>query len=112
MGQLILKNMEIMILEEWELGREFILAALNQTLQVRSVDEIKEIIKLAFEYVDTNLSLSYILSYLVFAIDFNTENLRLEQLPGESVYTNGVWVFKANKDESSLLFDGLKFNEY
>lgn len=76
---------------------------------MRTIDEIKEIIKLAFEYVDTNLSVSYILSYLVFAIDFNTENLILEQLPGESIYTNGVWVFKENEDEANILFDGLKF---
>ena len=76
---------------------------------MRTIDEIKEIIKLAFEYVDTNLSVSYILSYLVFAIDFNTENLILDQLPGESIYTNGVWVFKENEDEANILFDGLKF---
>ena len=74
-------------------GRNFILAVLEQTLKVGSKEEITEIIKLGFENIDTNLSLKYILSYIIFMMDFNTENIVLEQLPGESVYVNGVWIF-------------------
>lgn len=85
------------------------MAALKQTLEVRSIEEITEIIKLAFDSVDTNISLGYILSYLVFAMEFNTDNLSLEQLPGESVYSNGVWVFKHDEEETRNLFEGLKF---
>ena len=46
--------MEIMILEEWKLGRNFILAVLQQTLNVKSIDEIKEIVKLGFENIGSN----------------------------------------------------------
>lgn len=90
-------------------GRNFILAVLNQTLKVRTKEEITEIIKLCFENIDTNLSLKNILSYLVFMIDFDTENIVLEQLPGESVYVNGVWVFKENEIKAKNLFENLKF---
>ncbi|MBR2290253.1 MAG: LCP family protein [Clostridia bacterium] len=90
-------------------GRNFLLAVLEQTLKVKSVDEITKIVKLCLENVKTNLSTSYLLSYLVFATDFDTENLKLEQLPGESVYTNGVWVFKANDEETKELFENVKF---
>ena len=111
MEQVIQLNMAIMILVEWKLGRNFILAVLEQTLKVRSKDEITEIIKLAFDNIDTNLSLKYILSYLVFAMEFNTQDLILDQLPGESVYINGVWIFKNDEEKSNILFENLKFLE-
>lgn len=85
------------------------LALLNQTLEAKSMDEITEIIEFAFDNISTNMSLPHILSYLVFAIEFNTENLVLEQLPGETVYTNGVWLFKADKEKTNELFENLKF---
>lgn len=96
-------------MEEWELGRNFILAVVKQTLKVKSIEEIAEIIKLGLQNIKTNLSSSYILSYLAYASDFNTDNLRLEQLPGESIYTNGVWVFKADKEKTAKLFGELVF---
>ena len=80
-------------------------------MNVRTKEEITEIIKLAFNNIDTNLSLKYILSYLVFVLDFDTENLILEQLPGESIYTNGVWIFKNDEEKSNMLFENLKFLE-
>ena len=82
---------------------------MQQTLKVKSTDEIKEIIKLAFNNVNTNLSLKYILSYLVFITDFNTKNIVLEQLPGQSIYTNGVWIFKKDDEKTKILFKNLKF---
>ena len=94
-------------MEEWKHGRNFLLAVAEQTLKVRSMEEIKAIIKFGFENVKTNLSMGYILSYLVFATEFDTTNLRLEQLPGKSVYSNGVWIFEANMAETSDLFDSL-----
>ena len=42
-------------------------------------------------------------------MDFDTQNLVLEQLPGESVYSNGVWVFKEDRLKVQELFESLKF---
>ena len=42
-------------------------------------------------------------------MDFKTENIVLEQLPGESVYTNGVWIFKPDNIDTKILFENLKF---
>lgn len=72
---------------------------------MKSVDELTEIIKLGFENVKTNLSLGYILSYLAYATEFDLENLNLVQLPGKSVYSNGVWVFKADFFEMKSLIE-------
>lgn len=66
-----------------------------------------EIIKLGFENVKTNMSLGYILSYLIYATDFNPENLSSEQLPGKSIYSNGVWVFQPDKEQVEELFEKL-----
>lgn len=96
-------------MEEWKLGRKFILALANQMLESKSKQELTEIIKVVFENIDTNISIGYILSYLVFLTDFNTENILLEQLPGESIFSNGVWLFKINEEESQELFEILKF---
>ena len=85
------------------------MAVLQQTLKVRSSEEIKEIIKLGFENIDTNLNLSYILSYLVFITEFDTANLVMEQLPGESIYTNGVWIFKIDQEKTKELIGNVKF---
>lgn len=86
------------------------LVVAKQTLQVKSLEELTEIIKLAFDNIDTNLSLSYILSYLTLAIEFNPDTLVLEQLPGQSVYENGVWLFKHDENKTQTLFESLKFN--
>ena len=96
-------------MEEWKLGRNFILTLVNQIIKSKSKEEMSEIIKVVFENIDTNISVSYILSYLVFVTDFNTENIILEQLPGESMYSNGVWLFKKNEEETKILFEKLKF---
>ena len=99
-----------MIMGEWKHGRSFIKAVIQQTLKVKTIDEITEIIKLGFECVKTNLSLSYVLSYLVYASEFNVDRLVLEQLPGNSIYVNGVWVFKVDFGKTELLFEKLKFD--
>ena len=58
---------------------------------------MKKLVAEAFDSIETNCPLSYILSYLVYAYSFNMEDLILEQIPGESVLTNNVWVFKNDK---------------
>lgn len=80
--------------------REFMMAVISKCLETRSIDEIKDMIGIAFENIKTNLSYSYILSYLVYAYNFNIENLELMQIPGASVYTNEVWVFRINESET------------
>lgn len=82
---------------------------MQQTLNVKSIDEIKEIVKLGFENIDTNLSLSQILSYVVLLTEFDTQNLALEQLPGESVYKNGVWIFDLDEEKTVELIGNVKF---
>ena len=93
--------------------REFMMTVVEQCLQSKSIDEIKKMINVAFENIDTNMSVSYILSYLVYAYNFKIENLELSQLPGASVYSNEVWVFKYQEKEAEKLISDIleEFNE-
>jgi LCP family protein required for cell wall assembly len=92
--------------------REFIMAVISQCLEERTIDEIKEMIGLAFENIKTNIELQKVLSYLVYAYNFNTENLELLQLPGESIYTNNVWLFNYDKDETDKMINTLKSSDF
>ena len=83
------------------------LAVLEQTVKVKTVQEITEIVKVGLENMKTNLSLGYLISYLVLATDFDSANLVLEQLPGESIYMNGVWIFVVDKNQTEDLFERL-----
>lgn len=66
-------------------------------------------IQLCFEHVTTNLDVSYLLSYLILASELNLENLKLEQIPGDSIYTNGVWIFKVDEEKTKALLDNVNF---
>ena len=65
--------------------RNFIMATAKQTLQAKNIFKIKDIIDIIYEYVETNISISNIKSYVPYAINFNVENLKSDVLPGTSV---------------------------
>jgi anionic cell wall polymer biosynthesis LytR-Cps2A-Psr (LCP) family protein len=92
--------------------REFVMAVISQCLEKRTIDEIKEMIGLAFENIKTNIELQKVLSYLVYAYNFNTENLELLQLPGESIYANNIWLFNYDKDETDKMIKTLKSSAF
>jgi anionic cell wall polymer biosynthesis LytR-Cps2A-Psr (LCP) family protein len=81
------------------------MAVISQCLESRSIDEIKEMISICFENIETNMDLTYILSYLTYVYDFNVENLESLQIPGESIYTNGVWVFEYDTQETKKMIE-------
>jgi LCP family protein required for cell wall assembly len=90
--------------------REFLMALMGQVLEKMSSSELSEIIKIAFDNVETNMSLSYIMSYMVYAYNFDTNNIDERQLPGASVYTNNVWLFAYNKNESQAMIEEVLAN--
>jgi len=83
--------------------REFITQVVKQTLQLKNVVKIGEIVDIAYEYVETNLTLSVIKDYIPYAIDFSTENITTGSLPGVNKKINNLWFFKANETEAEEL---------
>ena len=83
--------------------REFITQVAKQTLQFKNIVNISEIIDIAYEYVETNLTLSVIKDYVPYAIKFNTENIQTGTLPGTNAKINGLWFLKADKTKAKEL---------
>lgn len=83
--------------------REFIKETMKQTLQLKNITKAKKIISAVFENVNTNVEEGLIKQYLPYAIEFNTDSILMEQLPGESKKYNDVWVYEYNKKETTSL---------
>ena len=83
--------------------REFITQVAKQTLQLKNIVKIGEIVDIAYQYVETNITLSVIKDYIPYAIEFSTENIQTGTLPGTNQKLNGLWFFKADKTKTEQL---------
>lgn len=76
--------------------REFIKTVISQTMKASNITKINEIINIAKERLETNLSWDLIKKYIPALVNFNIENLRSDALPGAPAYYNGVSIFLVN----------------
>lgn len=86
--------------------RDFITATVKQTLKLGNIFKIGQILEIVHENVETNLELSYIKDYLPYAVEFNTEYIKTEVLPGttpDMKETNGISIFVIDKKETKNL---------
>jgi len=83
--------------------REFITELAKQTLQAKNIVKIKDLIDIAYEYIQTNITISVMKDYVPYAINFNIENIKTGTLPGSNQKINGLWFFKANQTETQEL---------
>ena len=88
--------------------REFMKATISQTIKLRNITKANSIIKTIFNNLDTNLSLEDVLSYAPYATDIDVENIKMEQLPGESELCNGVWIYIYDKKETQEIISEIK----
>ena len=79
--------------------REFIKAAVNQTLKASNVLKAGELLDIVSNHVTTNIDFSYMKQYIPYAVEFNTDHLNTATLPGESEQCNGVWLFIHDEEE-------------
>lgn len=87
--------------------REFIKAVLSQTMKPSNLTKINDLIKIATEEVETNLSWDLIKKYIPALLDFNTDNLVTAQLPGTAQYCNQLSFFLADKTKSKEVVNEL-----
>lgn len=87
--------------------REFIIATLKQTLKPHNIFKLKQILDIANDDVNTNIDLASLKSYIPFAVDFDTENLKTGVLPGDVEMCNGVSIIVANKNKAKALINEL-----
>ena len=88
--------------------REFMTETAKQTLQFKNITKVKNILKVAFENVDTNLNMDEALQYVPYIVNFDTANIDSEQLPGVSEKCNELWFFVYNKKETTALIEEMK----
>ena len=92
--------------------REFMIETAKQTLKAKNILKIKEIIDIAYEYVETNLSVSVIKDYVPYAVNININNIQSAVLPGASYGPSTtpsypLWFFVADKKETAKLIEEL-----
>ncbi len=83
--------------------REFITAALKQTLQAKNILKLGELLDIANKYIETNMELANLKDYLPYIINFNTENIQTASLPGASEKPGDIWIFVHHKKQTEQL---------
>ena len=92
--------------------REFIIETVKQTIQAKNILKIKDIIDIAYEYVETNLSISVVKDYAPYAMNVNIDEIQSAVLPGGSYGPSTtpsypLWFFVADKKETAKLIEQL-----
>ena len=95
--------------------REFMIETLKQTIQAKNILKVKEIIDIAYEYIETNLSISTIKDYVPYAVNINIDAIQSAVLPGGSYGPTTkpsypLWFFIPDKKETAKLINELYSN--
>lgn len=90
--------------------REFIMQVIKQTAKSENIFKIGEILDVAKEYVITNIDFNVAKDYVPYAVEFDTENLLTEVLPGTNVLKNGIWIFIHDKKQTKTVVQELFFD--
>lgn len=83
--------------------REFITEFVKQSLTVKNVFKIGEIVDILKQYVNTNVDFSIIKDYIPYLVSFDTSNIQTATLPGISEKHNGVWIFVHDEEQTEEL---------
>ena len=83
--------------------REFITQIAKQTLKIGNITKINDLIKIAFDNIETNLDMDYVMKYSPAAIEFDMSALQATYLPGTTPPPFGspipLYFFEVNKAE-------------
>ena len=85
--------------------REFLKVTASQVISWNNVDKINEIATAVFSNLETDITLSKVLGYVPYIVDFNIENLVMEQLPGTPAKFNELWFYEVDADETQILIN-------
>lgn len=92
--------------------RDFITQVIKQTAKPENIFKLGEMLDVAKEYVITNIDFDAAKDYIPYAVEFNTDNLLTETLPGTPSNKNeaGTWVYIYNKKETQALIQELFYD--
>ena len=89
--------------------REFIMQTLKQTLNAENIFKLGQILDVAKENVITNVDFDVAKDYIPYAVEFNTDNILTDTLPGTNTNknTSGTWMFIYDKKKTEALIQEL-----
>jgi len=87
--------------------REFISEVIKQTVSAKNILKIGDILDIAYESIETNLSLDVMKDYIPYAVNFDMSTIQTGTLPGESVFKNIVWIYLHDEDETEEVVETL-----
>lgn len=93
--------------------REFMMQVVKQTAKPENIFKIGEILDVAKEYVITNIDFNVAKDYIPYVVEFNTDNLLTDTLPGTTPSwnkTNGVSIFVYDKTKTKTLIQELFYD--
>ncbi len=88
--------------------RDFIQALFEQKLNAGIILKLPQIIGEVFNSVETNMSMSDMISYAGVASKLNTQSLMTYQLPGEPKTISGLSYYIADEEETASLVEQIK----
>ena len=94
--------------------REFLTAVVQQTAKIGNITKLGSILDIASRNLITNVDFNTLKDYLPYAVEFSTDNLLTESLPGEVPdlsKTNGVRIFVVDEEETEQMIKELFFPE-
>ena len=83
--------------------REFMAETMRQTLKVENIFKLGQILDIAKQNVETNINFSDAKDYIPYLVEFNTENLTNDTLPGEPKMHNELWFYDCDEDATEEL---------
>ena len=90
--------------------KEFLAELLKQCIEKMDLNTILGFLDIADQYVETNLDFDAIKDYIPYILEYNVDELKTDTLPGESVLTNGVYVYLVDEEESEDMINELFYN--
>lgn len=90
--------------------REFIKAVAKQTIDTKNIFKLRSLADTVLNDLETNLDKNKISSYIPYVLNINMDNIKMEQLPGESKRINGVWIYLHDKEKTEELITTLTQN--
>jgi hypothetical protein len=93
--------------------REFIMQVVKQTAKPENIFKLGEILDVAKENVLTNIDFNVAKDYIPYIVEFNTENILTETLPGDVPSlnkTNNVSIFVYDKAKTKTLVQELFYD--
>lgn len=88
--------------------RNIIIEIAKQTIKLKNISEIKNILNIMKEDVKTNVNFNNIIDYLPYAVGVDMNTIKTFQLPGVSENRGGYgWFFYHDEEETEKLVDEL-----